>query len=109
LQVYGTTMWGTRKPPEWLARRWNRKHHNKPKGESEGESEGESKCGEGEYKAEGHDDPEGSTEAGEDVEAGVQRRASSWGPTGIRLPPVPKVQLPEVSPASTVAVRVIPS
>jgi hypothetical protein len=102
-------MWGTREPPEWLARRWNRKHNNK------GESESVDKEGEGESKVEGQGDAERSEAEGErDVEIGGQGGGSCCygGRTGsIRLPPMPKVQLPEVSmsPATTVASRQCPS
>jgi hypothetical protein len=108
LQVFGTTMWGTREPPDWLARRWNRRHNNKNKGKGqggEGSEEGEGE-GEGEGDAGRSGEAEGDVEAGE----GVQRRAnnSSWAGPSIRLPPLPKLHLPEVSQPPSAAVSVSP-
>jgi hypothetical protein len=77
-------MWGTREPPDWLAKRWPCKHDNNKGNSGVGGGEGDA----GESKAEGGD-----------VEAGGQRGASGWAPTGIRLPPIPVVRLPEVSTA----------
>jgi hypothetical protein len=81
-------MWGTREPPDWLAKRWPCKHsHSQGEGES---SEG----GAEEGKAGGAGGAEGRGEAeGHHVQAGSQRR-DSWASTGIRLPQVP---LPKVS------------
>jgi hypothetical protein len=104
-------MWGTREPPDWLARRWKRKQNdNKGKGKSEGgqgeeedKAEGQEDAGGAGGDGEGQEKAEGSGEAEGDVEAGggVQRRAnnSSWAGPSIRLPPLPKLYLPEVSPA----------
>jgi hypothetical protein len=96
LQVFGTTLWGTREPPDWLARRRIRSH-------DKGQGEKEAGEGEGVKREEGQGDAGGSGEAEGDVEAGVgvQRRAnnSSWAGPSIRLPPLPKLHLPEVSPS----------
>jgi hypothetical protein len=103
LQVFGTTMWGTREPPEWLARRWKRKRSNDNQGEGENEENGE---GEGKQTGEGEGDPVASEAGGEgDVEAGGQGGGSCCGGRrGIRLPPVPKIALPEVRVSSATTV-----
>jgi hypothetical protein len=100
-QVFGTTMWGTREPPEWLARRWHRKRNNNNNSQDQSEGENGDKEGEGKQTEEGEGDPVASEAGGEgDVETGGQGGGSCCGGRrGIHLPPTPKVQLPEVSPA----------